>query len=306
MLSLGIAFIVGFGITGVVGALLLHWWPAVPDERLGGVAVSAAPSIVWDAQERTGWRRTLERLGRRLAPRDDAKQSRYRAQLLHAGYYDPRGVTLFIGAQVACAILAGYAYTLYGLAVQSALPNVLPTSLLLACAGFFVPRVWLRGRIRTRRRDIVHALPDVLDCLMVCVEAGMGFDAAVARVAEQPDARQSPLHQELLRVHLETRAGRSREEALRALSERTGVEEIRAMVGAFIQTTRLGTPLGKTLRVHSEIARVQRRHRAEQQAHLAPIKMLFPTVAFLMPSFFLVAMAPSVLSLMKALKSIGR
>jgi tight adherence protein C len=133
----------------------------------------------------------------------------------------------------------------------------------------------------------------------------MGLDAAVARVAEQPEGRHNPLHQEMLRMHLEVRAGRPRTEALRAFGQRTGTDEIKAMVTAFIQTEKLGTPLGKTLRVHADSARVQRRHRAEERAHLAPLKMLFPTVFFLMPSFFLVTMAPSLLGLLKLLKALG-
>ena len=133
----------------------------------------------------------------------------------------------------------------------------------------------------------------------------MGFDAAVARVAEQPETRHRPLYAELMRMHLEVRAGRPRPEALRALGGRTGVEEVKSMVGAFIQTEKLGTPLGKTLRVHADSARVQRRHRAEELAHLAPLKMLFPTVFFLMPAFFLVTLAPSVLGLLKLFKAIG-
>ena len=107
-------------------------------------------------------------------------------------------------------------------------------------------------------------------------------------------------------MHLEVRAGRPRAEALRALGERTGVDEIKSMVTAFMQTEKLGTPLGTTLRVHADSARVQRRHRAEEQAHLAPLKMLFPTVFFLMPAFFLVTLAPSLLGLMRLLKAIGR
>ena len=105
-------------------------------------------------------------------------------------------------------------------------------------------------------------------------------------------------------MHLEVRAGRVHEEALRALGERTGVQEVKAMVGAFIQTVRLGTSLGKTLRVHAESARVWRRHRAEERAHLAPLKMIFPTIFFLMPSFFLVAMGPSLLNLLELFRAL--
>jgi tight adherence protein C len=107
-----------------------------------------------------------------------------------------------------------------------------------------------------------------------------------------------------MRMHLEVRAGRPREEALRSLGERCGIQEVRSMVSAFVQSDRLGTPLGKTLRVHAESARVQRRHRAEERASLAPLKMIFPTVLFLMPAFFLVAMAPSLLGLIKSFRSL--
>ena len=133
----------------------------------------------------------------------------------------------------------------------------------------------------------------------------MGFDAAVARVAEQ-GAKKSSLHGELLRMHLEIRAGRPREEALRSLADRVGSQELRSVVGTFIQTDRLGTPLGKTLRVQAEASRVQRRHRAETKAQIAPLLMLIPTILFLMPSFMLVAAAPSLLRILQILQTIGK
>ena len=214
---------------------------------------------------------------------------------------------LFVGVKVGLAAVAGVGYFLYTALLLRVVPSprLLAISVILAVVGFFLPDFWVHNRIKARKREIVHALPDVLDMLMVCVEAGMGLDAAVARVAEQPEGRQSPLHQEMLRMHLEVRAGRPRTEALRAFGHRTGTDEIKAMVTAFVQTEKLGTPLGKTLRVHADSARVQRRHRAEERAHLAPLKMLFPTVFFLMPSFFLVTMAPSLLGLLKLLKALG-
>lgn len=307
MLYAAFTFVIVFGVTAMSGLVLLRWWPAVGQDRLWIATPRGTTRLLrWREEQSTGWQRVIERLGRALGPQDTGAVSRYRARLLLAGYHDPRAIPFFVGAQVALAILAGYAYTLYGLAVQRALPSLLPVSFVLAGMGFFLPELWLRSRIRARQREIVHALPDILDCLLVCVEAGMAFDAAVARVAAEPATTRSPLHEELMRMHLEVRAGRPREEAFRTLAERTGVQDVKALVSAFIQTSRLGTPLGKTLRVHSEAARVQRRHRAEQRAHMAPMKMIFPTVAFLMPAFFLVAMAPSVLSLMKVLGSLGK
>ena len=289
----------------LAGVAVLRWWPVIQRQRfMAPAAVPGNETILrFDEEESEGWRKTLERLARPFERGDKARLSRYRRRLVWAGYHDPNSVKYFVGSKVAMAILAGLAYPLYGLASQTAPPRLLIVSYVLAVVGFFLPDYWLGKRVKARQQDVLNGLPDALDLLMVCVESGMGFDAAVARVAEQPEVRKSPLHQEMLRMHLEMRAGRPREEALRALGDRTGVDDVRSLVGAFIQTDRMGTPLGKTLRIYSDATRVQRRHRAEKQAYLAPLKMIFPTVAFLMPAFFLVALAPSFLKLMDLLRS---
>ncbi len=295
------------GVMSIVGAILLFlWWSPVLEERMQPLTSEAKGGTIlrWEQRSKAGWQRPLERLGRIFLPRDRGKLNRLGERLAWAGYHDPRALRYFLGAKVGCLILFSCAYFLVGVVIQRVLSHLLPISLFLGVLGCFLPDFWLRMRIRARQRDVLHALPNVLDLLMVCIEAGLGFDAAVARVAERPEVRGSPLHQEMLRMHLEVRAGRPREEALRGLGERTGVEEVKSMVGAFIQTERLGTSLGKTLRIHAESARVQRRLRAEERAQLAPLKMLFPTVAFLFPVFFLVTFAPAMLKLMAALKAI--
>jgi tight adherence protein C len=295
------------GVMSIAGAILLFlWWSPVQQERIQPPKPQAkgATIVRWEEQARAGWQRSLERLGRIFVPRDRGKLTHLRARLACAGYHDPRALRYFVGAKVACLILFGYAYFLYGVVVQRVLSHVLPLSIFLGVLGCFLPNFWLRMRAQARQREVLHALPNILDLLMVCIESGLGFDAAVARVAERPEVRGSPLHQEMLRMHLEVRAGRPREEALRGLGERTGVEEVKALVGAFIQTERLGTSLGKTLRIHAESARVQRRQRAEERAQLAPLKMLFPTVLFLFPVFFLVTFAPAMLKLLAALAAI--
>lgn len=295
------------GVTCVVGAILLFLgWSPVQQQRIHPPEPERKKATIlrWEERARTGWQRTLERLGRAFVPRDRAKLSRARERLAWAGYHNPRAVWYFTGVKVGCLILFGCAYIVYGVLIQRVLSHVLPISLFLGVLGCFLPDLWLRSRVKARQRDVLHALPRVLDLLMVCIEAGMGFDAAVVRVAERPEERRSPLHQEMMRMHLEVRAGRPREEALRGLGERTGVLELKAVVGAFIQTERLGTSLGQTLRVHAESARIQRRLRAEERAQLAPLKMLFPTVVFLFPVFFLVTFAPGMLRLLQALKGI--
>ena len=302
-----VSFALVVGAVSAGGAILLFVWRSpVQQERIQPPRAEAriVNILRWEERSATKWQQQLERLGRIFAPRDRAKSSRLRNRLAWAGFHDPRAPRYFIGAKVVCLVGFGCAYFIYGVVAHRVLVQALPVSLFLGVLGCFLPDIWLRNRIKSRQREILHALPNVLDLLMVCIEAGLGFDAAVLRVADRDEVRGSPLHQEMLRTHLEVRAGRPREEALRGLGERTGVEEVKALVGAFIQTERLGTSLGKTLRIHAETARVQRRVRAEEHAQLAPLKMLFPTVVFLFPVFFLVTFAPAMLKLLAALKSI--
>lgn len=302
-----VTFVLVVGVTLLSALIVMRLWPAIGRERLSAapaVATGSESILRFRTEPESGLQRAVERIGRNVLPKDTGRLTRYRSRLAQAGIHDPRGVAMLWGAKLVCALIGLLAYPFFGFLLQRVMPNTLVISLVLFTIGFMLPDFWLYNRIKERQRAIVNMLPDVLDLLMVCVEAGLGFDAAVARVAEQEELTRSPFHQELMRMHLEVRAGRPREEALRALGERCGVQEVSSMVSAFVQSDRLGTPLGKTLRVHAESARIQRRHRAEERASLAPLKMIFPTVLFLMPAFFLVAMAPSLIGLIKSFRSL--
>ncbi len=301
-----IAFALVAGSMFLSGVLLLRWLPGLRRERLTAPIVDAAPDTIlrWQTA-RAGWQRLVERLGRLAGPREGARLSNLRRRLAWAGHHDPRAVSVFMGVKVALVLALALAYPLSGLLTQRVVPNLLLYSVMLGAAGFFIPNLWLHRRAKARQEDVTNALPDVLDLLTVCVEGGMGFDAALARVAEQPESRKSAFHQELVRMIHEMRAGRPRQEALRALADRCGVQEVNAMVSVFIQTDRLGTSMGKTLRVHADSSRVERRHRAEARAYVAPLKMIFPTALFLMPAFMLVAMGPSLLKILAALNRAG-
>ena len=303
------SFLVVAGISFVSGFLLLRWLPAVGPERFARPSGAIEGSILrWQDTPKTGLRSTLERVGQRFGPRKEAERAKTRQRLVIAGFPDPNALLFFIGTKVVLGLGLGSAYFFYGVALKRVVPTprLIGISLILLVVGFFLPDFWLHNRIKERQRKILFALPDVLDLLMVCVEAGMSLDAAITRVAEEPEGRSSPLHQELMRTQLEIRAGRPRAEAFRALGDRTGVQDVKGLMGAFIQTDKLGTPLGKTLRVHADAARMQRRHRAEERAHLAPLKMIFPTVIFLFPAFFLVTMAPALLNLLNLFGALGR
>jgi tight adherence protein C len=304
--ALGLIVVVTFVVVGgaifATGAVVLKALEGVRRQRLEGVGPEASSvSVLRWQTARTGWQRLVERLGHAAAPRDRIKLSKAQQRLTRAGHHHPGAAIVFRGTKIGLAILFGVTYPLAGLLLQRVVPALLVGSLFFAAAGFIAPELWLRRRTAARQGRIAAALPDTLDLLTVCVEAGMGFDAALARVAEQPEMVRSPLHEEILRMNLEVRAGRPRPEALRAFAERCGVRDVTTMVSIFIQTDRLGSSIAKTLRVHSETARMQRRHRAEEQAYLAPLKMIFPTIIFMMPAFILVAMGPSLLAIMKML-----
>src|SRR2546426_11824978 len=185
-----VSFVLVGGLTFAVGAVLLRLLPAFREARLAAPAAAAGSASVsilrWQEDKAGDWRGAVERLGRRITPRDALGVARYSRRLVKAGFHDPRAVPLFLGAKAALGLLGVLAYMVYGVLVQRALPNVLPVSVVLGGTAFFVPDLWLWGGIRGRRHAVQNALPDVLDLLMVCVEAGGGFDASGARVAGQP------------------------------------------------------------------------------------------------------------------------
>lgn len=294
-------FVVVGGSIFAAGAFVLRALEGVRRDRLALPGPETTVSVLRWHTARTGWQRIVERLGQAVAPRDRTRLSKSQQRLAWAGYHNPGAAVIFLGARVGVAIVLALAYPLAGLLMQRVVPNLVLGALLFAVAGFIGPELWVRRKAAARQEHIATVLPDTLDLLTVCVEAGMGFDAALARVAEQPEMQRSPLHEEILRMNLEVRAGRPRQEALRAFAERCGVRDVTTMVSVFIQTDRLGSSIAKTLRAHSETARVQRRHRAEERAYLAPLKMIFPTILFMMPAFVLVAMGPSLLGIMKML-----
>jgi tight adherence protein C len=164
--------------------------------------------------------------------------------------------------------------------------------LVMATIGFSLPLFWLRTAVRSRQRLIVKGLPDAMDLVTTCVEAGLGLDAALARVSEQ---MKGPLAKEFSQTLREVSMGRLRREALSDLGERTGVPELISFVNAVIQAEQLGVSIAHVLKVQSDQMRMRRRQRAEQLAHEAPIKMMFPLVLCIFPAFMLVILGPAVI-----------
>jgi len=167
-----------------------------------------------------------------------------------------------------------------------------------ALAGFFLPDVLLYNAGLKRQQKLERALPDALDLLTVCVEAGLGFDAAIAQVAQKTEG---PMAAECSRVLQEMQFGKSRVEALRALSERTTVTQLRTFVTALVQASELGVPVATVLREQAKDMRMRRRQRAEEQAQKVPVKILFPLIFCLFPALFVIVIGPGVISIYHSL-----
>lgn len=223
---------------------------------------------------------------------------RIQQRLIEAG--EPMKPATFHAAMIALGAGVSLAFAALVLtASNGANPIVvLVSALIVAFAAAYIPVFWLSAQARGRRRDVLKGLPDSLDLLTVCVEAGLGLDAAFHRVAEK---QSGPIVDEMRHMLRQIGLGKARKEALLGLAERTGVDDVRSFVLAVIQAEQLGTGVAQVLRAQSDRVRVRRRQRAEQDARRAPVKMVFPLVFCLMPSLFIFILGPIILNVMEFL-----
>jgi len=228
-------------------------------------------------------------------PLSPADVSRTRKLLIQAGFRDAIDVNYYFGSRVLMAAI-GFG----GVALFAGIGNV-PLVIGITALGFLLPRFLLKRMIRERQNRIRIGLPDALDLTVICVEAGLALDQALMRVGQDLHHAHPDLSDEFHLVNLEMRAGKPRAEALRNLVDRTGVDDIRSLVGTLIQTDRFGTSVAQALRVHSDSLRTERRQRAEEQAAKTTIKMVPPLVIFVLPSIIFVTIGPAVIELIRQL-----
>lgn len=170
--------------------------------------------------------------------------------------------------------------------------------------AFFAPDFWLTGAVARRREEIRLSMPDALDLLVICMEAGLGMDQALIRVGQEMRLSHPALGEELLLINLEQRAGKTRLDAWRNMAERTNLDIVRSFVTMLIQTERFGTPISKSLGHFADALRTKRRQQAEEQAAKTTIKMVFPLVLFIFPSMFIVLLAPAVIQISRVLQTV--
>ena len=241
-----------------------------------------------------------------VVPQNDIERSRITEKLVHAGFRSPDAVQNYYGLKLVLAIV------LAGIVVFVAqwLPNLTTqmTALYLIAAvgaGLVLPTMVLDRMLENRRKKLRNGFPDALDMLVVCVEAGLGLSQAIQRVADELVVSHPELAQELALVNAEIRAGVDRVVALKNLAHRTGLEDIRGLVSLLVQTLRFGTSVAESLRVYSDEFRDKRMQRAEEQAAKIGTKMIFPLIVFMFPAFFVVAVGPAMISLMRVFGELG-
>lgn len=216
------------------------------------------------------------------------------SKLALAGFRSPHHADLFYLSKLVGPLLAA---VVAGFFLRG---NILFWFFVLAAVGFLGPDFWLTGAIARRREAIRLALPDAIDLLVICMEAGLGMDQALIRVGQELSITHPELSEEFLLINLEQRAGKPRVEAWRAMSDRTNLEVVRSFVNMLVQTERFGTPLSKSLGYFADALRTKRRQTAEEMAAKTTIKLVFPLVLFIFPSMFIVLLGPAIISIGKS------
>ncbi len=242
----------------------------------------------------------LQKIGQLAAepfmPKSREKVSGLRRSLGHAGIYEPVAIKVVTGAKVICLSLG----LVGGYVAGASLGDVWLGTSLGGLFGYAIPRAWLRLRVNRNQRALTCALPDALDLMVVCVEAGLTVDAAMQRVGQELVLAHPALSRELGIAHMETRVGLSRSEALKNLGMRTGNPPIQSLAAMLVQAEKFGTSIANALRIHAASLRARRHHAAEELAARASVKLSFPLVLFIFPATFIVLAGPTVIGLMKS------
>jgi tight adherence protein C len=224
-------------------------------------------------------------------------------KLLHAGYEHAAAPIVFVAARFAAALLLPVIAIV--LVPRRSVPLFVGTVILAIFIGLVLPQAYIDNRARNRQEKLRRAIPDSLDLLVVCVEAGVSLDAAIMRVAREMALLHPDLANELLIVHRRVNAGVSREQALHGLWDRTGVEDLRGLAANMIQCEKWGTSIATVLRVYAESLRRKRKQLAEKRAATAPLKMTFPLALFIFPAIFIVLLGPAMMKIGEMFKGIA-
>lgn len=279
--------------------------------RAIAVVSSVAAVPVPDKPGMVGWlvgaaKQLAARFGEAVKPKEAKELTKNRAALVHAGFRQPNALEIFWGIKMGGAFVGLVVGSL--VVMTGRLPTRYSVLAVVCCVAlfFYLPGIVLDYKVRQRQKAVLHGLPDALDLLVVCVEAGMGLDAAMYRVCVELAPKEPVISGELRLLTLELRAGKARREALKNLSARVGLEEMGSLVAMLIQTDLFGTSIAQTLRVYAEAMRIKRFQLAEEMAAKLPVKLLLPLVFFIFPTLLIVILGPAGLSIAQMFGGVNR
>jgi tight adherence protein C len=263
--------------------------------RLLGSSSAAQTQVRFKEKQKERVQQTLSYLGTLVSP--SAPSSRSQLMLLRAGFRNPEVITAINGLR----LLVPLALLVVVVSTRLYRSNPFLILALVLVGGYMLPEMWLVSRVRSRQHRLRLAVPDGLDLLVICVEAGLGLDHALLRVSQELQITHPELSDELQLVTAEMRLGKTRVDALRDLARRTGLDDIKALVAMLVQTERFGTSIAQSLRVHSDDLRTKRRQRAEEKAAKISVKMVPVLVFFIFPALMVVALGPAIIAIARQL-----
>jgi tight adherence protein C len=269
----------------------------------GGMATAGvqAAAVMPDESPATDLAQRLANPLNKLLPPSATEARKTQRLLMQAGYRSPEASIIYRGIHVASMVGIPVITALVTTYFAKAFSTVIIAVMIAFVMGFFLPPFFLKRTISKRQRELRWGLADALDLMVISVEAGLGLNAAMMKVSSELKDVHQAVSYEFEIANLEIRVGRERDEALRNLAERTGVDDLRSLVAMLIQTDKFGTSIAKGLRVFSDSLRTKRRQRAEQEAQKAAVKLLFPLSCFLFPTLFIAILGPAALNLMDVL-----
>lgn len=305
-------FLVAAFLALSVGSFVIFFAHVIPSRSRAARARIAELGILEGVQTVAAMRRTqrgrLKDLATAIGERVDKggkESSELRRRLIMAGYRDESALPAFLGLRIGAAAGLGlYGFIIGGAADAGGIGLAIFVAVVGAGLGWVVPNFILSVRVTRRQRELRKALPDALDLMVICVEAGLGLNQAFLRVASEMRHVSLDLSTEIAQVNLEVRAGTPRDQALTALGDRTGVEDLRALATMLIQTERFGTSIATSLRTHADTMRIKRQQRVEEESAKTTIKLVFPLALCVFPALFMVILGPVLISIYQSLQTL--
>jgi tight adherence protein C len=298
-------FLFGIGITQFVRQRTTRK-ELIGKIRSGGIVMDLEADDPADDTEKKGaspLTRLFGKIGRRASATKVEDYSASRLKFLRAGIRHENALAVHWGVKIFLTVMFPVAFLLARTLVLTTLSYQVGMAVTVLCAllGFYLPDIYLNHKAEERRQKNLQSLPDAMDLLVICVEAGMGLDSAINKVAEELGLGSPELSEEFHLMNLELRAGKQRADALKNLALRTNLDEIRSLTTLLVQTDKFGTSMADALRVYSDSYRTQRYQRAEEMAAKLPVKMVIPLVLCIFPSLFLVILGPAAINIYRVL-----